>query len=295
LTLRSTDFLGYLGAFDYALKPSLTITSRPLVPDTSDVDNDGLCASPTRCPMGTEEVPDWAGFAMASMRPARQQLLRTEVVVPRVPGTVDQVLVAAVETHPAVGMLPVGFASGTAGAPNSDGTRDVSPVTLRSGPPYDGVEVAQPGVWAMGVSAQSGALTARLTHGGTMPAKVLVAPFLPLPTNASFEPSARTFHPGQPQWASVYSSGGELARVSITGQSARHTLYFRLVGSQTSVVVPPTPPGPGGDPAGDASPLLEVVAVDLSDPLTPDELYSLSGVNLSNWAGALDGYCRFDR
>jgi len=295
LTLRSTDFLGYLGAFDYALSPSLNVTAKPMVPDTADVDNDGLCSNPTKCPMGTEDVPDWAHFAMANYQPGRQQQLRTEVVMPKVPSNVDQVLVSAVETHPAVGMLPVGFASATPGAPNSDGTRDVGTITLRSGPPYGGVEVARPGVWAMGVSAQTGALTARLTRGATLPAKVLIAPFLPLPANPSYTPGTRTFHPGQPEWASVYSSGGELARVSITGEDERHTIYFRLVGTQTDIVVPQAPAGPGVDPAGEASPKLEVVAVDLMSSVQPDDLYTLAGVNLSNWAGALDGYCRFDR
>ncbi len=295
LTLRSTDFLGYLGAFDYALDTGLTTATRPLVPDTTDINGNRQCSNPQRCPQGTEDVPDYAAFPRLAFKPARQQQRRTEVVLPRLPGTLDTVLVCPVEVDLEAGLLPVGFASATAGAPAADGTRAVDPVVVRSGAPYNGVEVATPGIWALAGSAQGSATSGRLTRGALLPTKVLVTPFLPVPANSSFAPATRTFNPGQPAWASVYSTGGELARVSVTGTQQRHTLYFSVQSSQTAVQVPPTPAGPGTDPTGQTGTRLEVVAVDLASGTDADELYSLRGPNLTSWAAFLDGYSRVDR
>lgn len=295
LALRSTQFLSYVGAFDYALVNNLAITARARVPDTTDIDGDGLCASMTKCPMGTEDVPDYANFTPMAFTPKRRQNRRTEVVLPKLPSTLDTVVVAAAEVGAESGLLPIGFSSVNAGAPGPDGTRPVPVVVLRSGTPYGGLELSTPGIWALGGNAAGTAYSGRLTRGTTLPTKVLVAPFLPVPANPSYQPLGRSFAPGQPQWSSVYSSGGELARVSLTGTQQRHVLYFALASGQTSIVVPAAPAGPGVDPAGQANVRLEVVAVDLANNTSVDDVFTLKGINLTSWVGAIDGYSRVDK
>jgi hypothetical protein len=205
------------------------------------------------------------------------------------------VVVAAAEVGAEGGLLPIGFSSVAAGPPNADGTRTVPTVLLRSGTPYGGLEISTPGIWALGGNAAGSAYSGRLSRGPTLPVKVLVAPFLPIPANPSYQVATRTFAPGQPEWSSVFSNGGELGRVSLTGSQQRHVLYFSMGASQTAIVVPPTPAGPGADPATQGSVKLEVVAVDLADSTQVAELYTLKGVNLSNWVTAIDGYSRFDK
>ena len=124
---------------------------------------------------------------------------------------------------------------------------------------------------------------------------MLVAPFLPVPLNGSYAPSTRTFNPGQPEWSSVYSTGADLARVSITGSQNRHTLYFAIGPSQTSVAVPPTPSGPGTDPTTQADVKLDIVAMDLSSQVTVDDLFTLRGKNLTTLTFVLDGYSRWEK
>jgi len=295
LTARSVDFLGYLGSFDYALDSQIVLSPRLHVPDTTDINGNGLCTNPQQCPMGSEQVPDYANFTRLSMTPGRQQGVRTEVVLPRVVQTVTTVLVSAVQIDSEAGLLPVGFASRTPGMPGSDGTRPVDSVTLRSGAPYNGLEIARPGLWVVATNAQGTGLSARLTRYPALPLRAVVEPLLPWPAQGSYAPDARTFSPGQPAWSSVYSSGAELARVSITGTEQRHVIYFAIDGAQTSVSVPATPTGPGLDPAAQATPGLEVVTVDLSAGVSVDEVISMRGVNLSNWVIGIDGYSRFDR
>ena len=60
--LRSIDVLSYLGAFDYSHQPGVGFSPQPYVPDSTDVDGDGLCSNTQRCPMGSEDVPDYANF-----------------------------------------------------------------------------------------------------------------------------------------------------------------------------------------------------------------------------------------
>jgi hypothetical protein len=294
-TARSVDFLGYLGAFDYALDTGIVMSPKVNVPDTTDVNGNGLCSNPQQCPMGTENVPDYANFTRVSMTPSRQQSLRTEVVFPKVAQTVSSVLVSAVEIDAEAGLLPVGFASKTPGAPGTNGARPVDSVTLRSGAPYNGLEVAQPGIWALATNAAGTGLTARLTRHTSLPTRVVVNAFLPWPTDGSYAPETRVFSPGQPVWSSVYSSGAELARVSLTGSQQRHVIYFAINGAQSAVAWPASPSGPGADPTTEAMTHLEVVAVDLSAGVTVDDVISLRGVNLSNWVTGIDGYSRFDR
>jgi hypothetical protein len=295
LSLRSTDFLSYLGAFDYALGTNAVTASRPLVPDTTDVNGNGRCSSPQRCPLGEEDVPDYAAWSMQSFQPRRQQRRRTEVVLPRVPSTFDSVLVAAVELDGAAGLLPTGFANRAAGAPGQDGTRPVAAVTLRSGPAYNGVEIATPGLWALATNAAGTASSGRLSRGPALPTKVLVTPFLPAPAGSSYSPLTRAFDTGQPAWASVYSTGGELARVALTGTENRHVLYTAMAGQQAQLRWPSAPPGPGVDPTGEAGATLQVVAVDLVDGVTVEDVLDVPGVNLSSWVMAIDGYSRLDR
>lgn len=295
LALRSTQFLSYVGAFDYALQTNLSLSNRPRVPDTTDINGNGLCTDMAKCPMGSEDVPDYANFVTLNFTPHREQKRRTEVVLPKLPSTLDQVIVAAAEVGTEAGLLTLGFSSVVAGAPGPDGTRAVPSVVLRSGTPYGGLEISTPGIWALGGNNNGNSYSGRLTRGSTLPVKVLVAPFLPVPTNPSFQVATRSFAPGQPEWSSVFSSGGELARIGLTGSEQRHVLYVAIGPSQTSIVVPPTPSGPGADPLAQGTLQMEVVAVDLSDGTSVEDIFTLKGVNLSTWLTVIDGYSRFDK
>ncbi|MHB8879786.1 MAG: hypothetical protein ACYC8T_39360, partial [Myxococcaceae bacterium] len=298
LSMRSLGFLAYTGAMDYALQPGVAVSMRPRVPDFSDVNNNGLCSQPQRCPSGSEEVPDYAAFAPLSFGPRRQQSRRTEVVLPSVPVNLDTVVVAAVEISQEAGVFPLGFSSSTAGAPQN-GTRAVPGVTLRSGAPYGGTEVATPGLWALATGAQSmgdpagGDLTARLTRSAVLPTRVVIKPFLPIANRSSYAPATRTFSPGQPDWNTVFSAGGQLAQLILTSAQGRHVVYFEISGSQTSVRVPEAPPGAAPDPAAQGTTRLQVIALDLAGGTTADEAFTLKGPNLWQLASHLDGYSRF--
>jgi hypothetical protein len=294
-SLRSIDFLSYLGAFDFAQQSQVSFVMRPDVADTTDVDGDGLCSNPQRCPMGSEQVPDYANFTPLSFRPGRQQRLRTEVVLPKVPSTFDTILVAPALFEARAGMLPIGFASRTPGQPGADGLRPVEPITVRGGQPSGGLEIATPGLWTLAANAQGTVSSARLLRASPLPERALVTPFLPALANASFAPSTRTLNPGQPAWSSAFSSGAELARAALTGADTRHVIYFPMASGQTAVPWPPTPSGPGQDPAAQAMSALELVAIDLAAGVTFDGLLSPHGVNLLTWALAIDGYSRLDR
>ncbi|MBL8950149.1 MAG: hypothetical protein JNK82_05195 [Myxococcaceae bacterium] len=294
LSLRSTDLLSYLGAFDFELRLDVPISSHAMIPDLTDVDGDGQCSNMMRCPMGTEDVPDYARFTQLTYTPRRAQKRRTEVVVPRLPGTLDQVVVAAIETMPEGGVLPTGFASKAAGAAGADGTRPIEPVVLRSGPPYGGLELGQPGVLVLAVSNNGSAASARVTRGETLAPRTLVAPLLPVPRECSYAPATRTFTAGQPAWASVYSSGAQLARVGITGTERRHTIYFTISGTQTAVPLPALPSGPGSDPTRQGEARIDVVTMDLTSDLgSVDDAFTLAGPNLGALERMLDGYARF--
>ncbi len=296
LSLRSTDFLSYLGAFDFGLSLGAEVRSHPLVPDTTDVDSDGQCSNMMRCPMGTEDVPDYAKFTPMQYTPRRQQKRRTEVLVPRIPGTLDQVVVAAIETSPEGGVLPMGFASKVAGAPGADGTRPVDPIVVRSGPAYAGLEISTPGVWVLAASNDGNSSSARVTRTPTLAPKTMVAQLLPVPQDCSYSPAMRTFTAGQPEWSSVYSTGGELARVSITGSEQRHTIYFAMQSGQTAVPLPPMPAGPGSDPTRQSEIRIDVVTIDLAAGVNSvDEAFTLAGPDLGGLEHLIDGYSRFLR
>jgi hypothetical protein len=295
LALRSTEFLAYLGAFDYALNASTQFTSRARVPDTSDVDDDGLCSNPQKCPMGSEDVPDYANFTALQFTPNRQQLRRTEVVLPRLPSTLDTVVVAAIELTPESGMVPLGLTSRAAGAPAGDGTRPADPVVLRSGAPYGGVEASSPGIWALAANAGGDQSSGRLLTGPTLPISVNVPSFLPVPSGAAWSAQTKALVPQQPEWSNTYSAGGDLVRASVTGSDVRHTLYFAMAAATTSVAVPPVPTGPGIDPTGESGTQLEVVSYDLSAAVSVDDALSLAGDNLSNLLPRILGYSRWNR
>ncbi len=294
LSLRSTQFLSYVGAFDYALQPWVTLPALPRVPDATDVNNNGLCSNTTKCPMGSEDVPDYANFPMLSLAPQREQKERTHVMLPKLPSTLDTVVVAVTSGSNETGLLPLGLTSVVAGAPASDGTRTVPEVVMQSGSPYGGVETGSPGLWALAGNAAGNSQSGRLVRADPLPATVAVAPFLPVAAGSSYSPTMRAFLPGQPDWASVYSNGGDVARVSVTGSQARHTVYFDIAAAQTQVGFPLLD-GPGNDPAAEATVTLEATALDLSYFGGLDELVSLTGHNLLDTAFSLDGYSRFTR
>jgi hypothetical protein len=295
-TLRSTDLLSYVGSSEFTLQEKADLSARLDVPDTTDVNGNGLCSNPQQCPMGSEDAPDWAGFTRLSLSPNRQLARRTEVVVPRVPSTVDSVVVAGVELDPWRGALPTGFASKTAGAPANDGTRPVDPVLLRTGVPFAGIETSTPGVWSIAVSTRSNAESARLFRtNGLLPARVAVQPFLPLTGAGVWTPTNRRWTAPAAEWASLYASGAELGRLALVGSQVRHTIYFPIAMGQTGVTLPRAPNGPGLDPGQEGTPEYEVSAVDLSSSTDVDEVFSFSGINLSTWTMVVDGYSRIDR
>lgn len=293
--LRSIDVLSYLGAFDYAHVPGIAFSPKPFVPDSTDIDGDGLCSNAQRCPMGSEDVPDYAHFTQLSFQPRRQQKLRTEVVLPKVPSTFDTVLVASALFDERAGMLPTGFTSQTPGMAGMDGLKPVDPVTVRGGPAYNGLEIATPGIWALAANAAGTASSARLVRSTVLGSRVLVTPFLPAPAMAAYSPGNRTVNPGQPAWSSVFSTGGELGRISLTGTDTRHVIYFAMASGQSALIWPTPPTGPGQDPAAQAMPKLEVVAVDLIGGVSVEQIFDAAGVTLATWATVIDGYSRLDR
>ncbi len=298
-SLRSADVLAYASSFDYAISPFNEITAWPRVPDTADVDGDNLCANPQRCPMGSEDVPDYARFTPLSFRPNVIQQRRTEVVLPALTDGFDNVVLAAVELTGESGLTPLGFASRAAGAPGTGGARPVSPVTLRSGAPYGGLEAGTPGIWSIAVRlGQGGAVnvegnvSARLTQSAILPPRVVVAPFLPVATGSSWSINERSVLPGQPAWNNLASAGAGLARVVLTGTKDRHVIYFALDGSQSGLRIPDSPAGAATDPAAQPTSSLDVVALALMGTSAAQAL-DLAGVNLTNLASRLDGYSRF--
>jgi hypothetical protein len=262
LNLRSVDVLTYLGAFDYSQDRAVSFSPRPYVPDSTDIDGDGLCSNMQKCPMGSEDVPDYARFTQLAFQPNRQQRLRTEVVVPGVPSNFDTVLVASALFDERAGMLPTGFASKTPGMTGPDGLKQVDPITVRGGPAYNGLEIATPGIWTIVANTAGTNFSGRLLRSPVLGSRVLVTPFLPSPAMSTFTPGNRTFNTGQPAWSSVYSTGGELGRVSLTGTDTRHVIYFAMANGQNAIVWPTSPTAPGQDPAAQAMTKLEVVAVD---------------------------------
>ncbi|MCA2981163.1 MAG: hypothetical protein INH41_25045 [Myxococcaceae bacterium] len=295
-TLRTVDLLSYVGSSEFTLQASAELSPRLDVPDTADVNGNGLCADPQRCPMGSETVPDWAGFTRLSMSPNRALGRRTEVVVPRVPSTVDTVIVAGVELDRWRGLLPTGFASKAAGAPGNDGTRPVDPLLLRTGVPFAGLETSQAGLWSIAVSTRTNAESARVFRAtGSLPSRVAVQPFLPLTGAGAYSAPARRWSAPAAEWASLYASGAELGRVALVGADVRHTVYFPISVGQTGVALPRAPNGPGADPGREGAPDFEVSAVDLASTTTVDEVFSFPDVNLSTVVTVVDGYSRIDR
>ncbi len=293
--VRSVEVLSYLGAFDYAQRARLDFVSYPYVPDTTDVDGDGLCSVAASCPMGSEEVPDYARFTNLTFQPNRQQRLRTEVSVPPIPANFDNVLVASTLGDAQAGLLPTGFASRTADAAGALGTRTIQPVVVRGGAAHNGTEHAQPGLWVLASDAAGTSFSARLVRQSHLNA-VQTAPLLPSPADASWDVLTGTFQLGQPAWSALYASGAELGRVSLTGTETRHVVYFELRNGQHALAWPSAPDGAAGiDPTTQPEVRFEVVAVDLTDGITPQNLFETRGVTLFNWAPAIDGYSRLDR
>lgn len=290
-SLRSTDLLAYSGAMDYSLQAFTSFTHLPYVPDETDLDGDGLCSDTTRC-QGSEDLPDYNRFTGLTHRPRREQLRRTEVVLPHLPSGFDTAVVAAVELSAEAGLMPMGLASRTGGAVGADGTRPVQPVLLRSGSPYGGAEAGTPGVWAFAASATSGAaVSGRIIRGSTLPTRVDVPAFLPVPT-ASYTPASRTFTPSAASWSSLAGAGVGLARVTLTGARGRHVVYLALDAGAGAVQVPDSPAGADADPAGQAGVSLEITALRLSEGLSAEGLLDAPGVNLLQLPVALDAYSR---
>jgi len=291
--LGSTDLLAYTGAMDYALQAFTPIPLRPRVPDTTDLDGDGRCSDAARCPQGPEDVPDYFGLPGFSHRPRREQLRRTEVVLPRLPAGLDTAVTSAVELSAEAGLLPLGLSSRTGGAPAPDGTRPLEPILLRSGAPYGGVEIGTPGVWvfATRMAEARGDTTGRIVRGSPLPTQVVIPPFLPMPA-ATYSVAQRTFTPSTSQWTALAQAGAELARITLTGARSRHVVLLPLVPGQPPLRLPDSPLGNTEDPAIQESAIGEIVAMDLSAPTTPEDVLDVGGANLLGLTLHLDAYSR---
>ncbi len=290
-SLRPADLLAYSGAMDYSLQAFTSISHFPYAPDATDLDGDGLCTDTARC-QGSEDLPDYGRFTGISHRPRREQLRRTEVVFPHLPSGLDTAVVAAVELSPEAGLVPMGLASRTGGTAQPDGTRPVPPVVLRSGAPYGGAEVGTPGLWALATAANSGAsVSGHIVRGATLPTRVSVPAFLPLPT-ASYTSGSRTFTPSPANWSALAGAGAGLVRVTLTGAQGRHVVFFALDAGGGALRVPDAPAGADVDPAGLTGATLEVAALKLAEGLSAEGVLDTPGVNLLQLPVVLDAYSR---
>lgn len=291
----SADPLAYAGALDYALRDATPVPHLPWIVDAQDLDNDGLCADPRRCPRGSEKLPDYFALPGLAFTPRREQLRRTEVLLPNVPAALDTVVVAAVETGVEAGAQPLGLASRTAGAARPDGTRPVQPVVVRSGAPYAGVEAGEPGIWAVagafdgqGFFGPGGSFSGHLLRFPSLPAQVTVPPFVPLASGATYNFGTRTFTPGA-SWAAV-SASAQLVRVALLGSQTRHAVYVPARAAQGPLRIPAPPPSTTGvDPASEATVALSVDALRF---LAPDDPLDFGGANLVELPTALGGWSR---
>jgi len=110
------------------------------------------------------------------------------------------------------GLVPTGFASATGGRSRHPTERGpVSPIVLRSGPgPTEGWRPRRRACSCWGPAPHGNSSKRAHDEGArTLAPRTLVAPFTCLSLRAStFSSATRSFSPGQPQWASVYSTGG---------------------------------------------------------------------------------------
>jgi hypothetical protein len=270
---------------DYAIQAFTSVPLKPRVPDSTDLDADGR--------QGSEDVPDYFSLPGFSHRPRREQLRRTEVVLPRLPAGLDTAIASAVEISSEAGLVPLGFASRTGGAPAPDGTRPLEPILLRSGAPYGGVELGTPGVWvfATRVAEARGDTSAQLVRGASLPTRVVIPPFLPMPA-ATYDAARRTLTPSPERWTALARAGATLARVTLTGARSRHVVLLPLSEGQPPLRLPDPPSGGPEDPASQDSSTGEIVALDLSAPTTAEDALDLPGANLLGLPLYLDAYSR---
>jgi hypothetical protein len=293
--LRSVDLLGYLGAADVDVGPEVEVAPRrPLIVDTVDVDADGLCANPTRCPAGTELVPDYAGFTRTTLRPKRGQRLRTEVVLARLPSTFSSVLAGVFSLSPRVGGVPLGFASATPGTVGRDGTRAVGPIQLKSAPPFNGLEVYDTAVWAVATDPQGRRSSGVLAAGERLNPRTVMRNWLPA-LEGTIDANARAFVPTAASWASAISGGAQFARVTATGVDVSHTIYAPTNPGQLRIGAPSIPTLPASDPWLDRDAALEVVVIAPTLGATVAQLTDAAGVNLLWLAPNLSAWSRFER
>jgi hypothetical protein len=297
LAVRTTDLLTLAGAFEQALLPFVPIHMHPRVPDELDLDGDGRCSDPARCPLGPEDLPDYFAFPQLSFTPRFEQQVRTEIVVSEIPAEFDTVVYATVQAAGESGVLAHGLSSRQAGVPTG-AVRPVEATVVRSGAPRDGTEVGLPGTWVMAVqagpsAAGTGAESGRLSRHLVLPTRVLVPPLLPTAQGSTFWASTRTFAPAQPAWNALVSQGGELVRLDVVGDQVRHRVYFGAHGSQTQVRVPQAPQIGVEDPVGDPRASVRVTVLDLAWGLTADDALGLPGPNLAAPALLIDGYSRW--
>lgn len=298
--LTSADLLAYTSAMSFGVLPFQQLPALPRIADATDLDNDGLCSDPQKCPNGSEDVPDYGAFPQLASAPAQEQAERTELLLPELPAGLDTAVVSIVASSAEPGLLPVGLGSRAGGPPAADGSRALGSMVVRSGSPSGGVQVGQRGVWVVGVSTAgatgglttaSGNASGRLVRMDVLPAQVAVPPLLPLLQSSTFTPATRTVSPGQPAWNAAVSAGANLGRLVVTGATTRQVIYFPASGSQTQLRAP-DPVAGAPDPASEPGAQWTLSAVALDVPA--DMLLGLSGENLQQWLDHLTGYTRFD-
>ena len=167
LPLRSTDFLGYLGAFDYALRAGARALRPARGPGHHRHQRQRAAArSPTQCPIGhARTCPTTPPSPACPSSPGGSRALRTEVVLPKLPGDLR---------HGGGGrrwrstrtpaLLPVGFASATPRPAGPTAPARSTRWCCAAGRPTTALEIATPGIWALAGNASGDAFSAaRLT------------------------------------------------------------------------------------------------------------------------------------
>jgi hypothetical protein len=286
--------LSQTGAMNYALEAFRFIPLRQHVADTcEDLDSDRRCAVPECC-LVSEDIPDYYRLPGFKHIPAREQVRRTEVILPLLPLGLDTAIVSAVEISDEAGLVPLGFAVGAGGAPGDNGKRLVRPLLLRSGAPYGGVEVGEQGIWAFALrgSESRGDVSGRIVRGAPLRTRVIVPGWLPLPA-ASYARHQRTVTPEPGRWKALEEEKATLARVTFTGSRNRHVMLFALTSQAPSVRVPEVPVEQSHeDPAAQASAMGEVSVMALAPEVSAQDALDLPGPNLQGLTGFLEAYSR---
>jgi DNA-binding transcriptional LysR family regulator len=146
-------------------------------------------------------------------------------------------------------------------------------------------------VFATQVAQARGNTSGRILRAASLPLRVVVPAFLPLPEGTYSVPQ-RTFTPSPEPWTALARAGADLARVTFTGPRSRHVVLLPLLEGQVPLRLPDSPPGVGEDPVTQELATGELVALDLSVGITREDALDLTGANLTGLPLILDAYSR---